>query len=117
MHRGPDRITGPGTRVETPRRRGLRHRVAPYTRSSEGPDGGPLFDITIRADVLDKSLSEFLTDKESMPLADDGSGYTVRLSAARAPALTYPLLHGAELYKALGAVRRDHLEVPCARIP
>jgi len=65
------------------------------TRSYDGPDGGPLFDITLRADVLDKSLSEFLTEKESMLFTDDGSGYRVRLSAGRAPALTYLLLHEA----------------------
>ncbi len=65
------------------------------TRASEGPDGGALFDITIRADVLDKSLGEFLTEKESMLFADDGSGHSVRLSAGRAPALTYLLLHEA----------------------
>ncbi|ATB33032.1 hypothetical protein [Melittangium boletus] len=65
------------------------------TRAYDGPDGGPLFDITLRADVLDKSLSEFLTEKESMLFTDDGSGYSVRLSAGRAPALTYLLLHEA----------------------
>ena len=65
------------------------------TRAYDGPDGGPLFAITIRADVLDKSLSEFLTEKESMLFTDDGSGYRVRLSAGRAPALSYLLLHEA----------------------
>jgi hypothetical protein len=65
------------------------------TRSYDGPDGGPLFDITIRADVLDKSLSEFLTEKESMLFTDDGSGYSVHFSAGSAPALNYLLLHEA----------------------
>ncbi len=65
------------------------------TRSYDGPDGGPLFDITFRADVLDKSLSEFLTAKESMLFTEDGSGYRVRFSAGDASALPYLLLHEA----------------------
>jgi hypothetical protein len=65
------------------------------TRASDGPDGGSLFDITIRADVLDKSLSDFLTEKESTLFSDDGSGLGVRFRAGEAPALTYLLLHEA----------------------
>ncbi|MEH6664751.1 MAG: hypothetical protein V7678_07855 [Brevundimonas sp.] len=65
------------------------------TRSFDGPDGEPLFEITLRADVLDKSLSDFLTGKEQMLFADDGSGYSVHVLAGETPALTYLLLHEA----------------------
>lgn len=63
------------------------------TRAYDGPDGEPLFEITLRADVLDKTLSEFLSQKEAMLFTDDGSGYSVHVSAGAAPALPYLLLH------------------------
>ena len=63
------------------------------TRSSEGPHGERLFDITLRADVLETSLSDFLTQKEAMVFSSDGSGYSVRVAAGDASALTYILLH------------------------
>ncbi|RRN64371.1 hypothetical protein [Caulobacter sp. 602-1] len=63
------------------------------TRASEGPNGELMFDITIRAEVLDKSLSEFLTQKEAMLFSPDGSGYSVKVTAGQASALTYILLH------------------------
>ena len=65
------------------------------TRAYEGPDGQSLFAITLRADVLDKSLSDFLAEKESMLFTEDGSGYSVRFSAGDVPALSYLLLHEA----------------------
>jgi len=65
------------------------------TRSSEGPDGERLFDITLRADVLETSLSDFLTQKEAMVFSPDGSGYSVKVTAGDASALTYILLHEA----------------------
>lgn len=63
------------------------------TRSSEGPNGERLFDITLRADVLETSLSDFLTQKEAMLFSPDGSGYSVKVEAGEASALTYILLH------------------------
>jgi hypothetical protein len=65
------------------------------TRASEGPNGEPMFDITIRAEVLEQSLSEFLTRKEAALFSPDGSGYSVRVTAGDASALTYILLHEA----------------------
>jgi uncharacterized protein (UPF0216 family) len=65
------------------------------TRELDGQKGDRLFDITIRADVLRKSLSDFLTAKEASLFDPDGSGYSVHLSAGTAPALTYLLLHEA----------------------
>lgn len=65
------------------------------TRSSEGPNGERLFDITLRADVLETSLSDFLTQKETMVFSPDGSGYSVKVTAGDASALTYILLHEA----------------------
>lgn len=63
------------------------------TRASEGPNGEPMSDITIRSAVLDKSLSDFLTEKEAMLFSEDGSGYSVRVSAGKTSALSYILLH------------------------
>lgn len=65
------------------------------TRSSEGPNGEPVLDITIRAEVLEQSLSAFLTQKEAALFSPDGSGYSVRVTAGDASALTYILLHEA----------------------
>lgn len=65
------------------------------TRSFDGPDGEPSFDITLRADVLETSLSDFLTRKEAMLFSEDGSGYSVQVSTGDAPALPYLLLHEA----------------------
>ncbi len=65
------------------------------TRASEGPNGEVMFDITIRAEVFDKSLSDFLTQKEAMLFSPDGSGYSVKVTAGEASALTYILLHEA----------------------
>ncbi len=63
------------------------------TRASEGPNGEPMSDITIRSEVLDKSLSDFLTEKEALLFSEDGSGYSVRVSAGKMSALSYILLH------------------------
>ncbi|WP_422179234.1 hypothetical protein [Caulobacter sp.] len=63
------------------------------TRAFDGPNGEPMSDITIRSEVLDKSLSDFLTQKEAMLFSEDGSGYSVRVSAGKMSALTYILLH------------------------
>lgn len=65
------------------------------TRTFDGPDGQPLFEITLRADVLDQTLSEFLTRKEARLFIEDGSGYSVHISAGSAPALPYLLMHEA----------------------
>lgn len=65
------------------------------TRMYDGPDGQPRFEITLRADVLDQSLSTFLTRKEQSLFSDDGSGLSVQVSAGDAPALPYLLLHEA----------------------
>ncbi len=65
------------------------------TRAYDGADGGVLFEITLRADVLDTTLSEFLTRKEAALFTDDGSGYSVHVLAGATPALSYLLLHEA----------------------
>lgn len=65
------------------------------TRSFAGPDGELRFDITLRADVLEISLTDFLTEKEAVLFVPDGSGYSVRVTAGKASALTYILLHEA----------------------
>lgn len=65
------------------------------TRKFDGPDGKVMFDITIRADVLEASLTDFLTNKEQMVFSDDGSGLTVHILAGTTPALPYLLLHEA----------------------
>lgn len=54
----------------------------------------PLFDLTLRAGILDERLSEFLTTKERTVFSPDGSGTTVSVEAPT-DALTYVLLHEA----------------------
>jgi hypothetical protein len=52
-----------------------------------------LYDITIRASVLNESLSTFLTTKEQRVFTADGSGITVSVEGTGVDALTYLLLH------------------------
>ncbi len=52
-----------------------------------------LYDITLRASILDESLSTFLTAKEHRVFTEDGSGITVTIKATGTDALTYVLLH------------------------
>ncbi len=52
-----------------------------------------LYDITLRASILDEPLSTFLTSKEHRVFADDGSGITVAIKGTGTDALTYVLLH------------------------
>lgn len=65
------------------------------TRRFEGPDGEPRFDMTLRADVLDLSLSDFLNRKDQALFAEDGTGYRLQIVSSELPALTYVLLHEA----------------------
>jgi hypothetical protein len=52
-----------------------------------------LYDITLRASILDESLSTFLTTKERRVFTADGSGLTVAVEGTGTDALTYVLLH------------------------
>ncbi len=65
------------------------------TREYDGADGKPLFDITVRGDVLETSLSDFLTGKDARLFTADASGYRLQLDAGALPALEYLLLHEA----------------------
>ncbi|WP_338334998.1 hypothetical protein [Xanthomonas euvesicatoria] len=65
------------------------------TREYDGADGKPLFEITVRGDVLDTSLSDFLTGKDARLFTTDASGYRIQLDAGAVPALEYLLLHEA----------------------
>jgi hypothetical protein len=51
------------------------------------------YDITLRASIVDESLSTFLTTKEHRVFTDDGSGDTVTIKGTGTDALTYVLLH------------------------
>jgi len=52
-----------------------------------------LYDITLRASILDEPLSTFLTTKERRLFIDDGSGVSVTVSGTGIDALAYVLLH------------------------
>jgi hypothetical protein len=52
-----------------------------------------LYDITLRASILDEPLSTFLTTKEQRVYTQDGSEMTVTVIGTGANALTYVLLH------------------------
>lgn len=52
-----------------------------------------LYDITLRASIVDESLSSFLTTKERRVFSDDGSGIAVTVRGTGTDALTYVLLH------------------------
>jgi hypothetical protein len=51
------------------------------------------FDITLRASILNESLSHFLTTKERRVFTADESGMTVQVKGTGADAATYVLLH------------------------
>lgn len=70
-----DGIPGEGT--------GLTSRVA----------GTGLYDITLRASILEESLSSFLTNKERRVFTDEGDGFKVEIQGTGTDALTYVLLH------------------------
>jgi hypothetical protein len=53
------------------------------------------YDITLRASLLDETLSKFLTTKERRVFSPDGSQMTVSVTGAGVDALTYVLLHEA----------------------
>ncbi|WP_147391791.1 hypothetical protein [Pelagerythrobacter aerophilus] len=53
------------------------------------------FDITLRASLLDESLTAFLNTKEARLFEDDGSGFSVEFDAGQSDALAYILLHEA----------------------
>lgn len=65
------------------------------TSPAEPECGGKLFDITLRAGLLDETLTTFLTTKEAMLFVPDGSGTTVRIDAGTTSAVHYVLLHEA----------------------
>jgi hypothetical protein len=52
-----------------------------------------LYDITVRASVLNESLSTFLTTKEHRVFTADGSGIAVYVEGTGVNALTYLLMH------------------------
>ncbi len=81
------------------------------TRTFKDADGRTMFDITFRTDVLDRSLTDFLTGKEAILFSPDGSGYSVHILAGETSALTYLLLHEAThiVDNALGLVSDDRL--------
>lgn len=64
--------------------------------SSVGPDEySKQFTITLRASLLNETLTDFLNTKEAALFLDDGSGYQIRFDAGLADALTYILVHEA----------------------
>jgi hypothetical protein len=52
-----------------------------------------LYEITLRASILDEPLSTFLTTKEQRLFREDGSGTTVTVTGTGTDAVTYVLLH------------------------
>ena len=52
-----------------------------------------LYDITLRASILDEPLSRFLTIKEQRVFREDGSGTKVTVTGTGTDAVTYVLLH------------------------
>lgn len=63
------------------------------TVESTAPD--PLFDITIRAGILQQTASEWLTEKERTCFSANESTVQVAIEAGVRPALDYVLLHEA----------------------
>jgi len=52
-----------------------------------------LYDITLRASILNEPLTTFLTTKEQRVFREDGSGTTVTVTGTGTDAVTYVLLH------------------------
>ena len=65
------------------------------TSRADAEQKSDVFDITLRASLLQESLTDFLNTKEANLFEADGSGYAVRFEAGTTDALTYILLHEA----------------------
>jgi hypothetical protein len=65
------------------------------TSRADPEQKGDVFDITLRASLLDETLTDFLDIKEANLFEADGAGYRARFDAGRMDALTYILLHEA----------------------
>jgi hypothetical protein len=65
------------------------------TSTVEATALGPLFDITIRAGILQQTASEWLTEKERTCFVPNDSTLQVAIEAGVRPALDYVLLHEA----------------------
>jgi hypothetical protein len=65
------------------------------TSTVESTAPGPLFDITIRAGILQQTASQWLTEKERTCFAANDSTLQVAIEAGVRPALDYVLLHEA----------------------
>ena len=63
------------------------------TTTMEPGSTGPVFDIVLRAGLLNESVSTFLTRKEQGYYTAAGSGLTLSIEAGTLPALLYVLLH------------------------
>lgn len=72
-----------------------------------------LYDITLRASIVDESLSTFLTTKERRVFVDDGSGTTVTVTGTGTDALAYVLLHESSHVadKACGITANPHSKI------
>jgi hypothetical protein len=65
------------------------------TRDVDPKSAHKQFDITLRAGILQETLTEFLNGKESGVFEPDASGQTVTIEAGDTSALLYILLHEA----------------------
>lgn len=75
-------------------------------------DGTDQFDITFRADLIDESLSSFLTTKERRLFVADGSGHSIVVEGTGTDALTYVLLHEATHVIDIAMGLAKHLDGP-----
>lgn len=58
-------------------------------------DKSDMYDVTLRADLIGETLSQFLTTKDRRLFMDDASHQTVHVTGLGVDALTYVLLHEA----------------------
>lgn len=69
-----------------------------------------LYDITLRASIINESLSDFLATKEQRVFTQDGSGTTVAITGRGVDGVTYVLLHESShvLDKSCGVTMAPH---------
>lgn len=74
---------------------GMTNANAMTSRVLSGPAINSVFDIQISARVLDETVSQFLTRKDSQTFDDAGSTFRVSIEAGSMDALAFVLLHEA----------------------
>lgn len=63
------------------------------TSTVDNGDDAPFFDLTIRAEIIGQTVTEWINEKERTYYINDSLGYSVSIDAGKLDAIFYVLLH------------------------